>query len=1022
MRSEIVRVLMVPHFEQVRREENGIRRVIEAYFKHLPKHGIEFVAPKATSYDLKVAHAGSATDAQVAHNHGVYWTAEYESSAWEYEVNARVIESVRQASQITVPSQWVAEAFRRDMRLSPHVVPHGIDWQAWQGDTPRWRHILWAKNRSSDACDPRPVGELARRFPKLPFVATFGNEANNVRVIGSQPGADMKPLIQQALVYLATVKETFGIQTLEAMASGVPILGFRHGATPDLVQHGVNGYLAAPGDYDDLAEGLNYCIEHRVTLGENGREMARRWTWETACEQVAHVYDLALHHEPATAAIVIPTYNKAASIERTIRSAMAQDYPLLRLIVVVDDGTDDGGETERIVTGLMESDQRILYRKQANRGVAHARNAGIEIAGAKYVACLDGDDAIEPGFLSACIPSLEADPSLGIAYTSLRYIKPDGETGVSQWPGEWDYDAQLKRHNQIPTCCVFRREMWARLGGYRQRYAPKGAGAEDAEFWLRSGALGWRAAKVSEKPLFVYSWQSGIVSGDKNYREVDWLSWHPWAQDGLHPFASLAKPKRHSHPVRSYDRPIVSVVIPVGSGHETAIIDALDSLEAQTERQWEVIVAWDQETEAPETLRTAYPYIRWAHTAGKGAGAARNAGAALARAPFLLFLDADDWLYPEAMARMLEEWQREDAVIYTDYVGKAIIDNPDGLDPDLRRRMYTWDGREAVIGFRSADYEPDIAQRQPDPRRPVIWCNVTALVPRVWHETIGGFDEAMASWEDWDYHIRMAKAGYCYRRIPEELMVYRFYSGHRREFGRQEHKALLEYMLAKHQEIEIVGCRCKDKPKTGPNATTSIVASTVASANGAMAMSDSEYVLVLYAHPNRGQHVVVGGVTKTKYGYRAGGDTFLVHKDDIKSQPHLFQPIEARPVAPSATPQPVIAPVALPKLDRDSSPAQRPEPLPSWDDMRADLYAELYVEGDILDGSDDEELDLQLLPGVTPAIARAMQTAGLVTAEAILEAGAEGLQAIKGIGETRAEMILEHLAKQPALKVPVPSA
>ena len=112
--------------------------------------------------------------------------------------------------------------------------------------------------------------------------------------------------------------------------------------------------------------------------------------------------------------------------------------------------------------------------------------------------------------------------SLGIAYTGLRWHKPDGSTGISPWPGAFEYDRQLRRQNQVPTCCLFRRVMWERLGGYRQRYAPKGAGAEDAEFWLRAGAAGFGAQKVTDQALFNYSWMSGQVSGDANYQEVDW--------------------------------------------------------------------------------------------------------------------------------------------------------------------------------------------------------------------------------------------------------------------------------------------------------------------------------------------------------------------------------------------------------------------------------------------------------------------------------------------------------------------
>ena len=72
-------------------------------------------------------------------------------------------------------------------------------------------------------------------------------------------------------------------------------------------------------------------------------------------------------------------------------------------------------------------------------------------------------------------------------------------------------------------------------------------------------------------------------------------------------------------------------------------------------------------------------------------------------------------------------------------------------------------------------------------------------------------------------------------------------------------------------------------------------------------MDDSLYVLVKYTHPNRGQHIVMGMATQTKYGYRGGGEIFLVHKQDIAAQPHLYEVIPNEP-----TPIPQVAPVLPP--------------------------------------------------------------------------------------------------------------
>lgn len=294
-----MQVLMLPQLKSFRSDESGIKRVVEAYHAYSKETDIEYVADDAP-HDLVVAHAGSRVGADVSINHGLYWTADYEADKWEWGTNAEVISVLRQALEITVPSNWVAETFKRDMRISPHVIGHGIEWDEWQEKPDRLPIILWNKNRSSDVCDPTPVIRLAEKYHKLKFVTTFiphnmrEMALENVRVVGLLPHDEMKQLIMSSSIYLATTKETFGIGVLEAMASGVPVLGFAHGGNLDLVKHGVNGYLAQPNNYEDLANGLEYCVAYKETLGDNGREMAKQWTWRIACEKLRKVYDLAL--------------------------------------------------------------------------------------------------------------------------------------------------------------------------------------------------------------------------------------------------------------------------------------------------------------------------------------------------------------------------------------------------------------------------------------------------------------------------------------------------------------------------------------------------------------------------------------------------------------------------------------------------------------------------------------------------------------------------------------------------------
>lgn len=807
-----MKVLSVPHLDQLGGGESGIHTVIRAYFRHAKDYDIEFLPAQSPSADLLAIHAGMAGTYPkggpiVAHTHGLYWTADYEMGRWAYNANKNVVDSIRHAKEVTVPSAWVAETFERDMRFTPHVVPHGIDWEDWQSDRTKESYVIgYAKNRSGvDVCNPSFLPGLAHRFPDVTFMATFCTEHSQPNIIttGVMQHDEMKSLVQRTWVYISTTKETWGIGILEAMASGAAILAFDHGGVSELVRHGVNGYLAQPDDYEDLANGLDYCLRYKKVLGENSRELARQYDgWQEAMTKLRAVYENAIRPDPATVSIVIPVYNKPQNeFIRAIDSAIAQTVPPDE-VIVVDDGSDNGVD----YSAIAES-RGAKFIRQENKGVAEARNTGVRTSTGKYVVCLDADDALAPEFLVRCVPPLERDNSLGIAYTGLRWTKPDGTTGISDWPGEFNYDAQVEGRNQIPTACVFRRKAFDRVGGYHSRYSPKGAGEEDANLWLRIASIGFGASKVTEEPLFLYSWQSGYVSGNREHKVTDWRYWLPWTRDRLHPFASPATPKRFSHPVRQYDEPTISVVIPVAERHAGLVPNALDSLEAQTFRKWEAIVVWDFEcdesSELIQRIKLAYPYAKF-HTGGKskGAGWARNFGVTFARAPFLFYLDADDQLHPNCLDEMLKKYGVTGAAVYSDYVGKAHVEDVSKLAVNLQKDLLEHDKETsvAIIRYRSADFDFDLANAQPK-NPPYHWNTICTLFPKSWHDEIGGFDESMSSWEDVDYWWRMAWAGKRFARISEPLMMYRFSTGSRRETGLDEWKELYDYLSQKRRQM-----------------------------------------------------------------------------------------------------------------------------------------------------------------------------------------------------------------------------
>jgi len=102
--------------------------------------------------------------------------------------------------------------------------------------------------------------------------------------------------------------------------------------------------------------------------------------------------------------VIMPTFNRADTIGRSIRSVQAQTFTDWELIVV------DDGSTDNTVALIEGCDPRLKLIRQENRGTAGARNAGLLASAGSYIAFIDSDDEWLPHHLELCVGFLEAFP------------------------------------------------------------------------------------------------------------------------------------------------------------------------------------------------------------------------------------------------------------------------------------------------------------------------------------------------------------------------------------------------------------------------------------------------------------------------------------------------------------------------------------------------------------------------------------------------------------------------------------
>lgn len=135
--------------------------------------------------------------------------------------------------------------------------------------------------------------------------------------------------------------------------------------------------------------------------------------------------------------VVVPTFNRAHCLGRTLDSVLSQTYTSLELIVV-DDGSTDS--TRELVETLSSTDRRVRYAYQQNAGVCAARNRGFALARGDHVALLDSDDAWMPWKIALQVACLAMRPDLGMCWTDMQAVDPSGQVVSPRYLREM-YDA-----------------------------------------------------------------------------------------------------------------------------------------------------------------------------------------------------------------------------------------------------------------------------------------------------------------------------------------------------------------------------------------------------------------------------------------------------------------------------------------------------------------------------------------------------------------------------------------------------
>ena len=222
--------------------------------------------------------------------------------------------------------------------------------------------------------------------------------------------------------------------------------------------------------------------------------------------------------ETALISVIVPVYNVAQYLEKSIASIQQQTYENLEIILVDDGSTDESG---RLCEQIAEQDERVLVYHKENEGLSQARNDGLKQAHGDYVIFIDSDDYIHPEMIASLYQQLVKEDA-DVSSCGVMNVYANSESPQTENQDDYficDTETFLREYligEKIPgTICnkLIKREIAAQLT------FPKGLIYEDAYYHFDLIKVAKKYV-VNTKPYYYYFHRGDSIT-TKPYTEKD---------------------------------------------------------------------------------------------------------------------------------------------------------------------------------------------------------------------------------------------------------------------------------------------------------------------------------------------------------------------------------------------------------------------------------------------------------------------------------------------------------------------
>ena len=316
---------------------------------------------------------------------------------------------------------------------------------------------------------------------------------------------------------LSNFAESFGRTVAEAQAARRPVIAYRWGAVPELIDDGKTGFLVEHKNIESILARVNTLCKKPAlisTMGEAGRKkILREYSPIVLRNNLRHALSSILDN-PVTLrvdairrlTIIIPVFNAPEAVERCLESVLAHTTLIRCRVLIINDGSSD----ERIQpllerfscnpgVNLLVNEKNLGYTRTINRGATWAGNDDILL--------LNSDTIVHDGWIEGmrktALEASKAGTVTAMGDNSGAFSFPQ-QNVVNPIPEGFSHDTWAKRiigftqatdPIELPTgngfCLYIRRDLIEHIGLFDEKAFPRGYGEEN-DFCMRALKAGWK--------------------------------------------------------------------------------------------------------------------------------------------------------------------------------------------------------------------------------------------------------------------------------------------------------------------------------------------------------------------------------------------------------------------------------------------------------------------------------------------------------------------------------------------------